>query len=70
MWEKLPEDIFRPWDEKLTYDESKSLCKSICSDIYFPSTLKENNELRLLLDDIGRTQHIDVETWLKRIIFK
>ena len=60
---------FEPCKE-LTFDESKSLCESFCWNMYFPSTLKENNELRLLLDNMKQTHHIYVNPWLRRIILK
>ena len=66
--EKSPKNSFKPDSEKLTYDEAKSLCESFCRSIYFPSTLEENNELRLLLNDIkGQTYLYGIETWLRQI---
>jgi len=68
--DSLPDARFRPTNTKFTFDNSKSLCASFCGDIYFPSTIEETKELRLILDDIERTHHIYVTPWLRRIFFK
>ena len=35
----------------VTYDKSKSICKDICGNLYFPSTLKDDAEIESLLND-------------------
>ena len=46
-------------DNHNTYENAKSVCENICGRLYFPSTLKENDEVKSVLnrrciDDDGR----------------
>ena len=68
--DRWPKNQIRPTNDSLTFDESKSVCRKFCRNLYFPTTLEENNELRLFLDDIERTKHIQLYPWLRRIFFK
>ena len=35
----------------LLYNEAKNVCENICGNLYFPSTLPENNEVKAIFDD-------------------
>ena len=37
----------------LNYDESQNVCKSICGNLYFPSTQEENDEVEEVFDEIS-----------------
>ena len=37
-------------DNRNTYENAKSVCENICGRLYFPSTLKENDEVNSVLN--------------------
>ena len=47
-----------------TYHDANRVCHSICGDLYFPSTLKENNEVERVLDK--KDNGVDITyVWLR-----
>ena len=68
--DRWPKNQTRPTNDSLTFDESKSVCENFCRNMYFPSSMEENNELRLFLDDVERTENIHLYPLLRRIFFK
>ena len=65
--DRWPKNQTRPTNDSLTFDESQAVCRKFCRNLYFPANLEENNELRLFLDDVERTEHIQFYPWLRRI---
>ena len=49
-------------DSAKSFDEAKSLCKSICGRIYFPSSLAENNEVFKIA---RKTESKSEDIWLR-----
>ena len=65
--DRWPKNQTRPTNVSSTFDESKSVCENFCRNMYFPSSMEENNELRLFLDDVERTENIHLYPLLRRI---
>ena len=53
--------LLRPSAKKSFY-HAKSICESICGNLYFPSTLVENNIVRFIAKDNGAPDH---NIWLR-----
>ena len=49
-------------DSAKSFDEAKSLCKSICGRIYFPSSLAEDNEVFQIARKAGSSEE---DIWLR-----
>ena len=50
-----------------TYEDAKRTCENICGSLYFPSTLKENNEVDSFLAAQKGFAYLDI--WI-RLVFK
>ena len=48
--------------EKKSFYHAKSICESICGNLYFPSTLVENNVVRFIAEENGAPEY---DIWLR-----
>ena len=53
--------LIKPSERKSFY-HAKSICESICGNLYFPSTLEENNVVRFIARENGAP---DYDIWLR-----
>ena len=55
-------------EDDLVYDDAKSICEHICGNIYFPSSLEENDETETALDDGYVSTFFSDPVWI-RIVY-
>ena len=49
------------------YDDAKDICKSICGNLYFPSSQQENNEIEEIFDSIETYNTLNDYIWMRLI---